>query len=619
MGGSVRQRLALWRKKADFSRAIFLSRFDRPIDVAATILDFAAGAASLACLVCLAVYAGYDLGQADRLYVSRMLRACQLTFAVSIAYRFVFRFRAEFRQARIIQWIVDIALLLTIIGWIWPASDRDAMPWLVKVLCHRRFFLLVMGAYSVVSLSYSISKIPSKRTNPSLLMGASFLIFIIAGSFLLMLPKCTYDGISYFDALFVSSSAVCITGLTPVDIPTTFTPLGLGVLSLLVQLGSLGLITFTSFFAIFYTGNTSIYSQLMLRDMIYSKSMNSLVPTLLYVLGFTISVEVIGAVCVYFTIPDALGMGVEDKIWFSAFHSMSAFCNAGFSCLPDGMANSALMHSGQSIYLVTSALIFAGAVGFPILVNLKEILAWRLRRLWRWLRGLARESRRVHVFDLNTKLVLCTTLSILVVSAVAFFFLEYNNSLAGMSLWEKCVQSLFNSLVPRSAGFASVNPAAFLDVTMLLIVTQMIIGGSSQSMAGGIKVNTFGVTMANLRAVLQGHHGATAFNRTISKASVRRAHAIISLSLLTLLAYCVAMLVLEPALPAKAVVFETVSALFTVGSSLGITAELSDAAKTLLCTAMFLGRVGLLSLLCGLMRRRRDLSSHLPADNVIIN
>lgn len=615
MGGSLRQRLALWRKKADFSRAIFLSRFDRPIDVAATVLDFAAGAASLACLVCLAVYVGYDLNPADRLYVSRLLRACQLTFAVALAFRFILRFKVEIRQARIIQWIVDAALLLTIIAWIWPQPQQPMLSW----IWHRRFFLLVMVAYSVVNLSYSISKIPNRRTNPSLLMGASFLIFIIAGSFLLMLPKCTYDGISYFDALFVSSSAVCITGLTPVDIPSTFTPLGLGVLSLLVQLGSLGVITFTSFFAIFYTGNTSIYSQLMLRDMIYSKSMNSLVPTLLYVLGFTISVELIGAVCVYLTIPDALGMGVEDKIWFAAFHSMSAFCNAGFSCLPEGMANSALMHSDQSIYLVTSALIFAGAVGFPILVNLKEIMAFRLRRLWRWLRGLAREPRRVHVFDLNTKLVLWTTLTILAVSAVAFFFLEYNNSLAGMTLWEKCVQSLFNSLVPRSAGFSSVNPATFLDVTMLLIVTQMIIGGSSQSMAGGIKVNTFGVAMANLRAVLLGHQGATAFNRTISRASVRRANAIISLSLLTLLVYCVAMLLLEPRLPAKAVVFETVSALFTVGSSLGITADLGDAAKTLLCTAMFLGRVGLLSLLCGMMRRRRDLSPHLPADNVIIN
>lgn len=619
MGGSLRQRLALWRKKADFSRAIFLSRFDHPIDVAATILDFAAGAASLACLVCIAVYVGYDLNAADRLFVWRLLRAGQLTFAISIAYRFIFRFRTEFRQARIIQWIVDVALLLTIIAWIWPEPQQPMLPWLANVLWHRRFLLLVMGAYAVVDLSYSISRIPNRRTNPSLLMGASFLIFIIAGSFLLMLPKCTYDGISYFDALFVSSSAVCITGLSPVDIPSTFTPLGLGVLSLLVQLGSLGVITFTSFFAIFYTGNTSIYNQLMLRDMIYSKSMNSLVPTLLYVLGFTISVELIGAVCVYFTIPDALGMGVEDKIWFAAFHSMSAFCNAGFSCLPDGMANPALMQSSQSIYLVTSALIFAGAVGFPILVNLKEILAFRLRRLWRWLRGMAREPRRVHVFDLNTKLVLWTTLSILMVSAVAFFFLEYNNSLAGMTLWEKCVQSLFNSLVPRSAGFASVNPATFLDVTMLLIVTQMIIGGSSQSMAGGIKVNTLGVAFASLRSVLLGHQGATAFNRTISRASVRRANAIVTLSLLTLLAYCVAMLLLEPALPAKAVVFETVSALFTVGSSLGITADLGDVSKTLLCTAMFLGRVGLLSLLCGMMRRRHDLSPHLPSDNVIIN
>ena len=417
----------------------------------------------------------------------------------------------------------------------------------------------------------------------------------------------------------MSASAVCITGLTSVDIPSTFTPMGVAVIAVLVQLGSLGIITFTSFFAMFFTGNTSIYNQLLLRDVIYTKSMNALIPTLLYVLGFTVAVEAAGAVAVFFSIPDSLPMALDDKIVFATFHSMSSFCNAGFSVLPGGMANPELMRSSQSIYVVTSVLIFAGAVGFPILVNFKDIIAGYIHRAVSRIRRVTDERRPVHIFDVNTKIVLYTTLAILVAGSAAFFFLEYDNTLAGMSLSDKIIQSVFNSLIPRSAGFASVDPARFLDVTLLIVVVQMVIGGASQSMAGGIKVNTLGAVLLSLRSVLFGHNGTTAFHRTINTASIRRANAVVALAALSLFAYCVIILLLEPHMSAKSVIFEVVSALFTVGSSLGITPDLSDASKATLCTAMFLGRVGIISLLCGMVGTKRDISQHLPKDNIIIN
>ncbi len=178
---------------------------------------------------------------------------------------------------------------------------------------------------------------------------------------------------------------------------------------------------------------------------------------------------------------------------------------------------------------------------------------------------------------------------------------------------------MFNSLIPRSAGFASVDPARFLDVTLLIVVVQMVIGGASQSMAGGIKVNTLGAVLLSLRSVLFGHNGTTAFHRTINTASIRRANAVVALAALSLFAYCVIILLLEPHMSAKSVIFEVVSALFTVGSSLGITPDLSDASKATLCTAMFLGRVGIISLLCGMVGTKRDISQHLPKDNIIIN
>lgn len=460
-------------------------------------------------------------------------------------------------------------------------------------------------------------RIIGRRTNPALLLSSSFIIFILIGSFMLMLPKCTITPISYVDSLFVSTSAVCITGLTSVDIPTTFTPLGLLVIAVLIQIGGLGVITFTSFFAIFFSGAPSIYSQLLIRDMVYSKTINNLIPTLLYILTFTIIIELIGATAIYFTIPDALDMTVSDKIIFSGFHSLSSFCNAGFSCLPDGLSNQALLNGNQSIYLVTSLLIFAGAIGFPILVNFKDILVNWVKRIL--LHHGRYEVRLIHSYDLNTKLVLITTLSILAIGTVCFFLLEYNNTLAGMPFSKKVIQSLFNSLIPRSAGFSSVNPSMFLPVTMLLIIVQMWIGGASQSLAGGIKVNTFAAVLLNVRAVIRGQSAATAFNRRISVGSIRRANTVLAMAIASFLMYATSILLLEPQLSSRDILFEVSSALFTVGSSLGITDQLCPLSKIILSTAMFVGRVGILSLLIGFASSSRDKSVHYPADNIIIS
>ncbi len=606
-------------KRWQYAYTLFQSTFRRTLEAISRCTEVASGIASVACLVALIVHSGYNLSATEIRHIKLTLRAVQVIFGFSALFDLTINFKSTVRRGRIVRWLLYGCLALTFIAWAYPRPADPWVPLLANVLYSPYYLAAVLVAYSVATLSYTLSRIPGRRTNPSLIMAGSFLFFIVIGSLVLTLPRCTYHGISYFDSLFVSSSAVCITGLSPVDIGTTFTPRGILVLSCLVQLGSLGILTFTSFFALFFAGGNSVYNQLLLRDVVYSKSMNALVPTLLYVLGFTLTIELIGAVAVYFTIPDGLGMDIADKVVFSAFHSMSSFCNAGFSCLPQGMANPVLMSSGQNIYIVTSVLIFAGAVGFPILVNLREILAYHFRKTLNRLMGRSFMHKRTHIYDINTRIVLTTTLIVLAVGSVSFFWLEYDNTLAGMSLYEKAVQSVFNSLIPRSAGFASVNPADFLNVTLLLVLVQMVIGGSSQSMAGGIKVNTLGTIWLSLRSVIRGNEDTVAFTRVISRDSVRRAHAVVALAFGSLLAYTVTLMLLEPGMQVKAIVFEAVSALFTVGSSLGITPDLSNASKVLLSTAMFLGRVGLISILCGIFARHRDLSLHLPKDNVIIN
>lgn len=599
-----------------FSR--FRLHFGGAIRVGTSVMSVLAAIASLLCIVDLLLYFGFDHNPSDLGMLRSGLRGVQAVFGVNVLYNLVFNARTTLRDSRVLKWIVDTAVVLSLLVWLYPRPEHPWVPWLETVLYSRAFLFGVLAAYSIVNLCYMVLRVMSCRTNPSLLLSVSFLFFILIGSLVLMLPKCTVVPISYVDSLFVSTSAVCITGLTPIDVSATFTPLGLLVLSLLIQIGGLGVLTFTSFFALFFSGGPSIYSQLMLRDMVYSRSFNALIPTLLYVLGFTLAIEAAGAVAIYFTVPQDMGFDIHDKVVFSAFLSLSAFCNAGFTNIPDGMSNAVLMHGNQMIYLVTSVIVLAGAIGFPILVNFKDAIALKFKCFVARLRGM-RTIAPVHVYDLNTKLVLVTTLSILVVGTGAFFVLEYNNTLRGMSLWEKGVQSLFNALAPRSAGFASVSPASFLPATLLVVVVQMWIGGASQSMAGGVKVNTVAVALLNLRAVVYGHRGTVAWHRSIAVPSVRRAYAVIVLSLLAYLFYAFAILLLEPQLGVREALFEVVSALFTVGSSLGATEHLCDSSKILLSTAMFIGRVGILSLLMGVVRSRRDTSAHLPHESVIIN
>lgn len=594
-------------------------RLNRRIQLGATVLSVLTFILSVAVIATLLVWVGFDHADAETRTMRTVLRWAQGVFTFSILYNLILNFKATVKGTRILKWTVDIAVLVLLVTAIYPQPEHPWIVWLEQLLYSPKFQFGVLAAYAVVDISYGVTRLLGRRTNPSILLGTSFVILIFVGALVLMMPRCTTHGISFVNSLFVSASAVCITGLTSVDIATTFTPLGQVVLAILFQLGALGIITFTSFFAIFFSGNQSIYSQLLMKDLIYSKSMNSLVPTLLYILGFTLTIEAVGAIAIYFCVPDAIGAAFEDKAKFAVFQSMSSFCNVGFTNVENGLSNEAFMRGNQVIYIVVSLLVVAGGIGFPLLVNFKEALGRKLRLLWSRITHRCRPEKRVHLFDLNTKLVLWTTGTIFVIGTVAFFFLEANNTLHGMSLYERIVQSFFNATTPRSSGFASVNPANFLNVTLLLVMVQMWIGGASQSMAGGIKVNTLGTILLNLRSIVRGNSSVTAFRRNIAIPSVRRANAIVTLSILSVIVFTTVLMLLEPALPTRSVVFEVVSAVFTVGTSLGITDSLCDASKYVLILAMFLGRVGLLSLMAGMFTPRRDMSSHYPYENAIIS
>lgn len=519
-------------------------------------------------------------------------------------------------------WIINGLLLLTLIPIIVTLFGIDDSYGIMKVLNNRVFHVSVLFVISLIDISDEVIRFLGRKTNPALVMAISFLFIIIIGSGLLLMPRCLQDGahITWVDSLFTSTSAVCVTGLASVDIVSTFTKFGQLIILALIQIGGLGVMTITSFFALFFMGNTSIYNQMVVRDMISSKSLASLWSTLLNIIGFTLILELIGAISIFFTIHDTLGMNIGDEFFFCAFHSISAFCNAGFSTIQGGLGNEVLMKGHNSFYIVMSCIVIFGGIGYPVLVNFKTIVYKHLQAIWRWIHGRRYVSFSIpNLFDLNTKIVLKTTALLLFFGFVFIAVFEWDHAFTQMSTGEKLTHAFFNSVCPRTAGFTSVSLHTMCIQTIIIYMLLMWIGGSSQSTAGGIKVNAFAVVMLNIRAILHGTTRVEFGQRELSLDSIRRANATVFVSICVLTIAILLMSIIEPHLPLKSVIFECISAFGTVGSSLNLTSELSNGGKALIVVLMFIGRVGVVTMAQGMLQQYKNQSYKLPQDSIIIS
>jgi Trk-type K+ transport system membrane component len=521
-------------------------------------------------------------------------------------------------------WIINGLLMLTLIPIIVEFFKIDHNIGLISILGNREAHLLILFLIAFIELSNTVITSMGRKTNPALAMAVSFMFIILAGSGLLLMPRCIQPGVhlSWIDSLFTATSAVCVTGLTTIDVPSTFTSFGQMVIIMLIQVGGLGIMTITSFFALFFMSNTSIYSQMLVRDMVSSKSLASLWSTLLNIFGFTAALELAGAVCIFLNIHGTIGLDLRHELFFSVFHSVSAFCNAGFSNYPDGMSAPELMVGGHCwLYVILSLLIILGGIGYPVLVNMKAVVTKRARLIWRWLRGRRYASLSIpNLYDLNTKIVLKTTAVLIVSGTVLIAFFEWDNTFAGLQTHEKLTQAFFNAVSPRTAGFISVNLNSMCLQSIFIYTLLMWIGGASQSTAGGVKVNAFAVAILNIRSILRGSDRVEFAGREVSTDSIRRANAAVIVSVVVLSFFVFLVTLTDPDLPLKAIVFECVSAFATVGSSLGITSQLQDASKVLLVVLMFIGRVGVVTLAQGLLKQYKNQNYYkLPQDNITIS
>ena len=579
--------------------------------------------ASLLLIVGVVYEHGFPLSATDISHLKILYKAVWIIFLIDVTLHIFLEYKGTKKNFRKLAWILSWLLYLTLVPVIFHRPDEEgAILYVWDFLGSKLYHIPLLLLFSFLNLSNGLVRLLGRRTNPSLILAVSFFVIILIGTGLLLLPRCTVEGVvlSWVDALFTSTSAVCVTGLVPVDVSATFTPMGLTVIILLIQVGGLGVMTLTSFFAMFFMGNTSLYNQLVVRDMVSSNSLGSLLSTLLYILGFTMVIEGAGMVSIWLGIHGTLGMSLEEELAFSAFHSISAFCNAGFSTLPGNLGNPMVMTGHNSLYISVSLLIILGGIGFPILVNFKDIVLYHLRRFWKFVRTLKLDRhKKQHLYNLNTKIVLIVTLLLLVLGTLAVAAFEWNGSFAGMSVADKWTQAFFNATCPRTAGFSSVDLTSLSVQTILIYIFLMWIGGAAQSTAGGVKVNAFAVVVLNLIAVLRGTERVEVFGRELSHDSIRRSNSRVVMSLGLLFLFIFVLSILEPKMSVMTLTFECVSALSTVGSSLNATPLLRDESKLLVALLMFVGRVGLITLMLGIVKQKKNTKYRYPSDDIIIN
>ncbi len=403
-----------------------------------------------------------------------------------------------------------------------------------------------------------------------------FLIAIILGSLILMIPQMTQSGkISYIDAIFTSTSAICVTGLVVQDTPTYFSDLGKILILILIQIGGLGIMTIGSIFGLILGRKINIKDKFYINTSFGSKQPFSASKFFMVIAGTTFTIEFIAFLIMTAIFYFKHLYPLKTSMTFSLFHTVSAFCNAGFSLYSNSLQS---FSSDIPLNLIFMVLIVLGGLGFPVI---SEIITYR----------------RIKHFSLHAKVVLITTAALILIGAVMFFLLEFNNteSIANRSVSTKILSSFFQSITARTAGFNTINTAGLNVATIFFLAFFMFIGASPGGTGGGIKTTTFVAVTAGGLSSLRGRSNVILFKRRLPSRLINRALTITITAIAIVIISTIGILVFEKC-DLKEALFEAISAFGTVGLSTGITQSLSIPSKIILILAMFIGRIGISTL-----------------------
>ena len=427
-----------------------------------------------------------------------------------------------------------------------------------------------------------------------------FALVILTGALLLTLPISSADGTptSFIDSLFTATSATCITGLVTLDTATHWSTFGKVVIITLIQVGGLGFMAFTTLFALILGKKITLKQRLIMQEAMNTFSIQGLVSMMRYILIFTFSVEFIGAMLLSTQFIPMFGLG--KGIAYSFFHSISAFCNAGFDLMGNFSSLTGL-YDNSVIILTIGSLIVVGGVGFSVWVDIYK-------------------NKDLKKLSLHSKLVLSMTTILIVGGAILMFIFEFNNpnTMGPMGAKDKMLSSLFASITPRTAGFNSISTSDMTLAGRSLTILLMFVGASPGSTGGGIKTSTAGILLMTVICVIRGREDTEIFKKRINKDLVYKAFTIVTLSLGIVIGVTMILSITEVGASLEYLIYEVVSAFGTVGLTLGLTPNLTTIGKVMVALTMYCGRVGPMTLFLALTNRKKNKGIRYPEDKILV-
>jgi trk system potassium uptake protein TrkH len=429
-----------------------------------------------------------------------------------------------------------------------------------------------------------------RKMNPAMLIVYSYIIVDLLGTLLLSLPVAMRgSGIPVLDSFFTATSALCVTGLTTVDVGTTFTFFGQTVIMALMEIGGLGVMTFSVVFFLFLGRGFSSRGRWIITESFAAAPHRHMKGLLKLIFLFTLSIQIVGALLLFVQWRGA--MPFAEAVFAGVFHAVSAFCNAGICLFPTSFVS---WRGSMLLNATICSLIVIGGIGFPVIYELFT----RVRSL--------RAGKRT-MLSLHTRIVLTMTFILTVAGALLVFLLERNHQMASLGVGEQVLASVFQSITARTAGFNTLDIGSLTLATLFILIILMFVGASPGSCGGGIKTTSLAVLVAILNDRIRGRHSASLFKRTIPNETVSKSLSIFILAVIVLTAGLIVLLVTQPALVREdflAYLFEAVSAFGTVGLSMGVTSSLNVIGKITIIAIMLLGRVGLLTVAYVVTSRR---------------
>lgn len=465
------------------------------------------------------------------------------------------------------------------------------------------YFYLLITSISLTNSSQIIKVFTILRSSPAVATIVSFSLVILIGAMLLTLPASlvAIDRVSFVDALFISASATCVTGLTTVDIGTYYTVFGQIIVMLLIQTGGIGIVTLALSLPILIDSQTTFTSAMTIKDITGVRSIREVLGIAKAVIISTFAIEIIGAVFLFLF--DKGTDGIPFRVFSAIFHSVSAFCNAGFSLFSSNLQG----YKENYPFIVTIImLIITGGLGYPVILSLFQFMKNRII------------FRKRYQLPFHSKIVLSTTSILILAGTILFLLLEWSGGLGSMGVSGRVVNALFQSVTPRTAGFNTIDFSLLNSSTILVVIVLMYIGASPSSTGGGIKTTTFATLLFSLRALIRNRGEVEAFKRTIPISSIYRALNVAFISLAIISTSIFFLSLTERGQDFIKIIFEVFSAFGTVGLSLGITPYLSTAGKLILIMTMLIGRVGPLTIAIIFATKKISGNYRYPEDHIII-